>query len=155
MCQIIKSRVLAGLIKVDSKVMPLYQRDWKVKPSGDTDVIEKQQMIQTMMQTWEIISQTPAAPLFLADLLEKLFPDTASRYIKVLQEAQAQQQSQAAQQQQVMMGQAMQYANGIIELSKHKEFFSEPGQLHAYPVIQQAAAQLEQLKQSMGAGAKQ
>ena len=70
-CDIIKSRVLAGLIKVSPTVMPLYQRTWTVKPSGDTDVIEKQQLIQQMQQSWPVYQNTPAAQAYLTDLTEK------------------------------------------------------------------------------------
>ena len=61
---------------------------------------------------------------------------------------QAQQQagSQQAQQQQQMMQMFMQLGKGIIELSKHKDYFSETGQVGAFPLVQQAAYQLEELE---------
>jgi len=144
-CEIIKSRVLAGLIVVNDTLKQMYARDWTVKPSGDTDVIQKQQKIQMMQQSWPIISQTPAAQPFLADLLELMFPDDAPKYLAAFQQAQQQQQSQQAQQMQQMAGIAKQVGAELINLSKHKEFFSETGQIHAFPMIQQAAQQAEQL----------
>jgi hypothetical protein len=151
---IIKSRVLAGLIKVRPDLMPLYQRDFTVKPSGDTDVIEKQQMIQQMQQAWPVVQNTGAAPLFLTDLLEKMFPDSAARYVKAINDQQQQQQSQQAQQMQAIMAGVKQMGEGIINLSKHKEMFSESGIVHAYPVVQQAAQQIQQLEQQMQGGGK-
>jgi hypothetical protein len=40
---------------------------------------------------------------------------------------------------------ATQAAQGIIELSNHPDFFSEMGKMHALPIIEQAANQLEQI----------
>jgi len=145
MCDIIRSRVLAGLIKVSPNLMPLYQRTWYVKPAGDVDVIEKQTMVQTMMQAWPVIQQTAAAQPFLSDLLMLMFPNNAPKYIAAMQQAQQQQQSAQAQQSQQMMGIAKGAADKVIQLSKHPEFFSETGKIHAYPVIEQGAAQLEQM----------
>jgi hypothetical protein len=130
---IIKSRVLAGLIQVNQAVRPLYDRDFTVKPSGDIDVIERQKLISMMLQFWEIIAQTAAGPLFLADMLEKMFPNSAAKYVQALQQAAQQAQSGQAQQMQAVMGQVMQMAQGIIKLSKEPQFFSDEGRLHAFP----------------------
>lgn len=149
MVDIIKSRVLVGLIKVNPAVLPLYQRNFSVKPSGDTDVIEKQQLIQKMMTSWPVVEKTAAATPFLADLLELLFPDRAAKYVKAIQDALAQQQSQQAQQQQMMMNFAMQMARGIQTLAKHKNFFSEEGKIHALPQVEMAADQIDNMEQQM------
>lgn len=145
MCEIIKSRVLAGLIKVKPELMPLYARTWIVKPSGDVDVIEKQQLIQTMMSAWPVIQQTPAAQQFLSDLLEKMFPDNAPKYIATFQQAQQQQQSQQQQDMQSKMALAQQAGQGIMELSKHPEWMSETGRIHAFPIIEAAAEKYKQM----------
>ena len=153
MVRVIKSRVLAGLIQVDPSVLPLYQRQLIVKPSGDVDVIEKQQLLQAMGQAWPIMQQTAAAPLFLADMLEKMFPNTAQRYIQAIQQATQQQQSAQAQQQQQLMQFAQQLGQEVVELSKHTDWFSDIGKLHAVPVIQQKAQQIEAMfKQMQGKG---
>jgi hypothetical protein len=144
---IIKSRVLAGLIKVNQTVQPLYARNWTVKPSGDTDVIEKQQLVNTMQQAWPIMQNTGAAEPFLTDLLEKMFPDGAAKYIAAMQQQKQQQQSQQNQQMQQAMGMAKQVGAGITHMADHPEFFSETGRIHAFPVIQQAAEQVKQLTQ--------
>lgn len=147
MCDIIKSRVLAGLIEVNPQVRPQYDRTWAVKPSGDVDVLEKEKLISMMIETWPVIQNTACAPLFLSDLLEKMFPDQAPKYIQVLQQAAQQAQSAQAQQMQQMMAGVQQMADGVIELSKHKDYFSDVGQLHAYPIVQQTARQLELMQQ--------
>lgn len=144
-CDIIKSRVLAGLIKVSPILSALYARNWTVKPSGDTDVIEKQQIIAAMQNAWPIMVNTPAAQAFMSDLLEKMFPDSAQKYIAIFNQANQQQQSAQAQQMQQMVGIAKQAAQGIIDLSQKPEMFSETGRIHAYPIIEQAASKLEQL----------
>lgn len=153
--EIIKSRVLAGLIQVNQQVRPLYDHTFTVKPSGDIDVIERQKLIQMMLQFWEIISTTAAGPLFLADMLEKMFPNSAAKYVQVLQQAAQQQQSGQAQQMQQVMGQVMQMAQGIIKLSKEPQFFSDEGRLHAYPIVKATAEQLEQMMAQQKQQAKQ
>ena len=149
MVKVIKSRVLCGLIPVDPSILPLYQRTFSIKPSGDTDVIEREQLVQTMAQSWPIMQNTPAGPIFLCDLLEKLFPDTAAKYIQIIMQAQQQQQSQQAQQQQQMMQFAKNMGEKIVELAKHPDYFSEVGQLHALPVVEQTANQIKQIQEQM------
>lgn len=147
---IIKSRVLAGLIKVSPQLAALYARTWVVKPSGDTDVIEKQQLISAMQNAWPIMQNTGAAEPFLTDLLEKMFPDTAQKYVAAMQQQKAQQQSQQAQQTQQALGMAKQVGAGIEHLAGHPEYFSETGRIHAFPVVQQAAEQVKQMQQQKG-----
>lgn len=149
MVGIIKSRVLSGMLTVLPEVKPLYERNFVVKPSGDVDVIEKEKLIQAMAQAWPFIQNTAAAVEFLCDLLEKLFPDNAMRYVTLIRQADQQAKSQQAQQQQQMMQFAMQIGQGIVELSKHKEFFSDSGVLHAYPVVQQTAEKIKQVEKQM------
>jgi hypothetical protein len=150
--EIIRSRVLAGLIKVNPLVRPLYDRTFAVKPSGDTDVIEKQQLIQSMQNAWPVIKDTPVGPVFFLDMIEKMFPDSAAKYAKAYNDAMAQQKSQQAQQQQQLMQGAMKLGQNVVELSKHPEFFSETGRIHALPVIEQSAQQIQQLQQQMSGG---
>ena len=144
MYDIIASRVVAGLIQVDPAVAPMYTRKYHLKPAGDTDVIERQQMVQQMMSAWPVVQNTPANIAFLSDLLAKMFPEQAGKYIQIFQQAQQQQQSQQAQQQQQMMQQAAQVGQQIVTLSGHPEMFSDAGKVHAYPAVQQAAAQIKQ-----------
>lgn len=144
-CSIIKSRVLAGLLKVSPTLQQMYARDWTVKPSGDVDVIEKQALLNQMQASWPVIQTTAAAPLFLTDMLEKMFPDSAAKYVAAINQQLEQQKGQQAQQMQQAIGMAKQLGMSIVELAKHKEFFSESGILHAYPIVQQAAQQVEQV----------
>lgn len=145
MYDIIASRVNAGLIKVDPQVAMMYTRKYHIKPAGDSDVIERQQIVQQMMTAWPVMQNTPAAVPFLCDLLAKAFPENSAKYIQIFQQAQQQQQSQQAQQQQQMMQAAMQLGQQIITLSGHPEMFSETGKVHAYPIVQEVASQLKQM----------
>lgn len=156
MTDIIKSRVLFGLIQdVKPDVIQLYKLDFMIKPSGDVDVLEKQQLIQSMREDWPVIQNTPAAPAFLMDYIEIRYPDRAAKYNKIITDQIAQGQSAQAQQQQQLIGITSQLANGIVELSKHKDFFSEVGQLHAYPVIQQTADKLKEMHKQITDGNQQ
>jgi len=155
MVGVIKSRVLAGLIKVRPELIVLYQRRLVIKPSGDTDVIEKQQLIQQMTSAWPIVQNTAAGPIFMIDLIEMMFPARASKYVQAIQQAQQQAASQQAQQGEQMKQFAMQLGQQIVELSKHPEFFSNVGQLHAVPIIEAKAKQIQQMAASMQQGGKQ
>ena len=150
-CDIIKSRVLAGLIKVSPTVMPLYQRTWTVKPSGDTDVIEKQQLIQQMQQSWPVYQNTPAAQAFLTDLTEKMFPDAAPKYLKAFNDAEQQKQSQQGQMMQQGLALAKQLGDEITKLSKSPEMFSETGRIHALPIVENYADKYKQISEQLGA----
>jgi hypothetical protein len=148
---IIRSRVMAGLIKVSPVLAQMYAKNWTVKPSGDTDVIEKQQMVEKMTEAWPIMSQTACASLFLADLLEKMFPDSAAKYVQALQQADQQKQSQQQQMMQQGLMFAKQLGTDIIGLAKKPEMFSESGLIHVYPQIENLADKAKQLMAQLGA----
>jgi hypothetical protein len=146
---IIKSRVLTGVIEVYPILKQLYALNYTIKPSGDTDVIEKQQMIQQMQQAWPVVQNTGAAPVFLADLLEKMFPDSAQKYLAAIQQQQAQQNSGQQQQIQHLAGIAKQVGEGISKLAEHPDWFSETGRIHAFPVVEYGAEQYKQIVEQM------
>ena len=141
---IIRSRVVAGLITVDPTLAPLYALDYSIRAAGDVDVIERQQVVQAMMTAWPVIQVTSAAQSFLCDMLLKMFPDSAPKYVQIFQQAQAQQQSQQAQSQQQMMQAAMGIGKQIVALADRPEMFSTTGKVHALPILQQVAQELSQ-----------
>ena len=150
---IIKSRVAAGLITVNPQLQQMYASQFIVKPSGDTDVIERAQIIQTMSQVWPVIANTPLASVFFIDLIKLMFPNSAARYAAVLQQAmqqqQAQAQSQQAQQMQQLQQVAQQGASGVEMLNRHPEVWSDTGKVFAKPVIQEAAHKIKQQQEQM------
>lgn len=148
MFDIIKSRVLAGLIKVQPQLQQLYAARYTVKPSGDVDVIERQKMIAMMQQSWPVMQTTPANVAFLSDMLVKMFPDNAPKYLQIFQQAQQQAQSQQAQQQQQMMQAMISMAEGITTLSKKPEMFSDTGKIYALPALKIAAEKIEKMKEA-------
>ena len=84
---IYSSRVKAGLIETQPKVLELLTKyTWTLKPSGDTDVIERNQKIQIMQEAWPVYQSTGASKVFLRKLTELLFPDEASQYIEAMQQ---------------------------------------------------------------------
>jgi len=142
--EIISSRVNAGLIEVAPDVKPYYDAKLKysIRPAGDVDVIERQNMISSMMSAWPVMQGTPAATAFLSDILSKMFPEHASKYIKIFSEADAAAKSQQVIQQQAMMGRAMEIGKQLITLSGRPEMFSETGKIHVLPIIQNVAQEL-------------
>ena len=156
MFDITRTRVLSGMIQVNPILGQLYSGDWIVKPAGDVDVIERQQLIQQMQNLWPLMQNTPANMAFLSDLLTKLFPESAQKYIQILQQSQQQQAQQAQSQQNQMMQQAMQMAQGVVKLSKHPEWFSDAGKQQALPTVVNAAEGIEQMmKQQQSQQAQQ
>lgn len=152
---IIRSRVQAGLIKVNPQVRPQYDRDIAVKPSGDTDVIEKQQLIQLFMQSWPVMQNTPLANAFFIDMVKLMFPAQAANYVTILQQAaQAQasgQQQQQAQAQQQLTGLVKQLGEEIVKLAAHPEMFSDVGRVHAFPIVENYATELKKLGEQQAA----
>jgi len=144
MFEVIQSRVVCGVLKVQPEVAPYYQRKYIVKPAGDTDVIERQQLLKLMMDSWPVIKDTPAGPAFLMDLIARAFPEHGSKYIQIIQQSMQQQQTVQAQQQAQMMQGVQQMAAGIVSLSKKPEYFSDIGKIHALPALEQTAEQIEQ-----------
>jgi len=159
MLSVIQSRVIAGLIKVNPGVLPLYARRIIVKPSGDTDVIEKQQMIQSMQQAWPVVQNTAAAMPFLFIMLEKMFPENAQKFISSIQQGMQQQQAQQSSAQSAMMKQGLtlvkSMAEGIKKLASHPEMFSDMGKLHAFPIVEHWNDVIEQVEQQINQGGKQ
>lgn len=141
--EVLQSRVMAGLIVVSAVLKQMYSRKYSVRPAGDTDVIERQQLLMTMKEAWPVMATTPAATAFICDMLQLAFPSYAPEYIKILLQAQAQQQSAQAQMQQQFMAKAQQIGAGLVQLSKKSEMFSDIGKVHALPLVEQAAAEIE------------
>ena len=154
MFDIIQSRVITGVLIVSPEVMPFYSRQYIVKPAGDTDVIERQQLVKTMMDSWPVMKDTPAGPEFLADLIARMFPETGSKYTQIIRNAIQQQQSAQAQQQAAIMQGVQQMAAGIVSLSKRPEYFSDVGKIHALPILENAAEGIEQQQKMAAGGAK-
>ena len=152
--EIIKSRVLSGLVKVNPELTALYSRSFIVKPSGDSDVIERQQMVSLMQQAWPVVQNTPLNQAFLVDLVKLMFPNSASKYQTILQQAaqQAQQQQQSVQAQQQQQGMAMlqQSAQEFITLASHPEYFSDAGKVNALPKLKDMKIQIEQMQKNGG-----
>lgn len=129
---IYQSRVTAGLISVTQNVYDmLSQYTYIVKPAGDTDVIERQQKIQTMMQAWGIYSHTGAQSVFLQTLTRILFPDEADLYIQAFQND----------------DQKNQLLQKLMTLLQSLIMDPQTGQIH--PEFQQYKPQLQQIQQQV------
>ena len=152
MFDVLRTRVLCGLVQVSPALQLLYREDWIVRPSGDVDVIERQQLVTQMMNAWPVMQNTPANIAFLSDVLTKMFPETAQRYIQIFQQSQAQQAQQAQSQQAQFQQQAMQMAQGIVHLSKHPEWFSDEGKQAALPTVMSTAEHIQDVMKQQQQG---
>lgn len=150
MTDIIVSRVKAGVLKINNpQVAVLYNRRFQVKPSGDTDVIERQQKINMMLQSWPVYQNTPMAQAFLTVLTELMFPDEAARYQAAVTQSMQQQQSQGNQMIQQVLTMMKTMANGIHKLAKSPEYFSDSGRLHAFPIVEHFSDELDALEKQV------
>jgi hypothetical protein len=85
--EIYRSRVLDGLIEPTVPLQYFTDHEYNMKPAGDTDVVERQEKAQRMLQVWPVIQQNSAlAVTYMKDMLSMLFPDEAPKYIEQMQE---------------------------------------------------------------------
>lgn len=92
---IVQSRALQG--KVILPVTPdVLQREYRVKPAGDTDVVERDQKMQKMSNLWPLVQASPLAMPFLMDMIKIALPDRAEAYGAVMQQAMMAQQAEGA-----------------------------------------------------------
>jgi hypothetical protein len=87
--RIMRSQMLQGKLK---SAMPdwleYYEGEYMLVPSGDSDVIRRQEINQAMKQDWPVIQNTGAAQLFLADLLRASpYAENAEKYIDAMARA--------------------------------------------------------------------
>lgn len=84
--RIFRSQVLQG--KIESALpnwKQYYEAEYILMPSGDADVIRRQEINNAMKQDWPVISQTGAAQVFLADLmLSSPYAENAQKYIDAM-----------------------------------------------------------------------
>jgi len=120
MFDIVRSRVLAKLIQVAELFYQLYQREYMIKPSGDIDVIERQRRLKMMMDAWPVMQQTPAASIFLSDLLTLALPEYAPKYIQIFMKASQQPPQPSPEEKQAQMEMQMEQLRLQMEQEKHK-----------------------------------
>jgi hypothetical protein len=78
---------LDGLIEPTVPLQYFTDHEYNMKPAGDTDVVERQEKAQRMLQVWPVIQQNSAlAVTYMKDMLSMLFPDEAPKYIEQMQE---------------------------------------------------------------------
>jgi len=83
---IYRSRTLSGLIQPTIPPNFFTDHEYAVRPAGDTDVIERQEKINKMMQAWPVVQQTGAASLFLKRFVSMLFPEDGQAYVQAIQD---------------------------------------------------------------------
>lgn len=89
--EIVTSRALAGLVKHycerDGRMdVELLTTPIQLRPAGDVDVVERKERLQAMMMGWSIIQATPAASIYLQDMLKLALPGYGEKYAQLLAE---------------------------------------------------------------------
>ncbi len=59
-------------------------RAYDIRPAGDTDVIKRQEQVQSMMEFWPVVRSTPIAGEFLGELLKLKFGEKGEIWAKNL-----------------------------------------------------------------------
>ena len=100
--RIVQSQALQGAIPfLVQNILPdntyvnddaFIKRVYDIRAAGDTEVLQKQNEMQKMMQLWQIVAPTPIAMDYLADMLKLMLPNRADKYTAKLQQVQQQQQ---------------------------------------------------------------
>ena len=85
--EIYQSRVLDTLIEPTIALHYFVDHQYNIKPAGDTDVVERQEKAQKILQVWPVIQQNSALAVgYMKDMLTMLFPDEAPKYLEQMQE---------------------------------------------------------------------
>jgi len=104
------------------------KRKYDIRPAGDTDVVQRQELLGSMMEFWPVVQNTPIAGEFLAELLKIKFAERGDIWAKKLQEGDIKSQ---------LLQQYMQILQGAIQ---------NPGELASLDA--NAVGNLQQLIQS-------
>ena len=83
---IYRSRTLEGLIQPTIPANFFTDHEYAIRPAGDTDVIERQEKINKMMQAWPVIQQTGASSIFLKRFVSMLFPEDGQAYVQAIED---------------------------------------------------------------------
>jgi hypothetical protein len=58
--------------------------EYELRAGGDTDVIQRSEKLNRMMQFWSIVATTPIAPAFLTSMLQLAFPTECAPWVDML-----------------------------------------------------------------------
>lgn len=101
--EIVQSQALQKLIvfcmqEVASEIYEvntqLVGEEFDIFAAGDVDVVERQEKVSLMLQTYPMYANTPLGMEFLIELTKLLFPENAEKFEKILRVGFAQQQMQ-------------------------------------------------------------
>lgn len=82
---IARSQALAGQIEIMAEFPPeILKHDYTLTPSGDVEVIKRQEKLMRMKEFFGVLANTPAAVPFLKYLIKQAFPEEAGELIAAL-----------------------------------------------------------------------
>jgi hypothetical protein len=80
-----RSQALAGQIEIMAEFPPeILKHDYTLTPSGDVEVIKRQEKLMRMKEFFSVLANTPAAVPFLKYLIKQAFPEEAGELIAAL-----------------------------------------------------------------------
>lgn len=80
-----RSQALAGQIEIMAEFPPeVLKHDYTLTPSGDVEVIKRQEKLMRMKEFFSVLANTPAAVPFLKYLIKQAFPEEAGELIAAL-----------------------------------------------------------------------
>lgn len=83
---------LGMVTEIRANNIPVISQNYDVRAAGDVDVVQRAEKLQRMQSMWQIVSQTPAAPVFLINMLKTMFPEDAKQYEQIMSQASADKQ---------------------------------------------------------------
>lgn len=80
-----RSQALAGQVQIMAEFPPeVLKHDYTLTPSGDVEVIKRQEKLMRMKEFFSVLANTPAAVPFLKYLIKQAFPEEAGELIAAL-----------------------------------------------------------------------
>lgn len=139
--RIFRSQVLQGKIQ---SALPswrqYYEGDYALVPSGDSDVIRRQEINTAMKQDWPVMQTTAAAKDFLKDLLRASpYAEQAQKYIEAL--------DRGDQKDDLLLG----MKNAIMALAMTPDGKLQPWAQQFGPQLKELQARFEQIMNPQGA----
>lgn len=116
----------------------IINQEYDIRPAGDTDVVEAQQLQQMMMQDWPVVQNTAMKDQFLMDYVKVRYPKKANEYVALLAQNQMMQQLQQKVQQASVLVPALNAAlTGALNPAEIKAL--KPDEQHQLEQLQQQA----------------
>lgn len=84
--QITQSQIMQGNLWQGIFTSEEIATDYELRAGGDTDVIQRAEKLNRMMQFWPVVAQTPIASSFMISMLQLAFPTECQPWVESLKQ---------------------------------------------------------------------